>query len=1063
MQNSVSRAEAVAASELGAQAPVRHYVAQEQSFPLNHLSERQFEVLAYLLLDAESRGNDAHDSALLLPIGADEGRDVVLYKKNLPVGVVQCKRFADAIGIGLVLPELFKFLLFALRDPSMIPQARNFRYEFWTARNLTKDAGKFFKEPEAYFKEHESELGGYVKAARKACKSLQEQSERGTTFEEEERQVIAIARELAFHHVGPLEVSLRLRGQAEVRKWFFRGPEDVPHTACVPELGELVNALMHQTIERLTHAGNLASGTYVPSTALARDFDEFLASGERLFVLAGGSGHGKTTWAANVLAAPPPGWSVLFIKGEDLSANDVNIAGTLARLLKANALPEELTEIDMTAAVWRWLDAANRLLLVDGLDRVPSQAREAIPAWIENTLAASAACPSRLLLVTRNEEWRRIRDAMSIEVAPPRHLGLLSDEEAQHVYRAYGLAPIHHQRPLRTPSLIRRLSRLKGKPGGVVTRARLLESSVGQRKDALALKLGKLQVERALAELSRALGASPDVRVRTKDFASDVTLTILDEFNRQDILVDEPPWLRPESDDVAEYLIALELDVQQALAMVEAGRTDPVFCGAIAIAPQLSGREAELPPLLAAVLPRIQEAMGTWFELAARIMIEVEDHSRHLPVLRRIFDAWEWTNLALYASNLHELMDDLRLPLAERFDLLMRIADQEDEDDWREKFWLDPDMPGRTVTPFATTMCDLVRSHAVESLPLLENLCMQSGGGIRRAIASALLYEAAAAALPETLTCCMRLGDFGREMTTSLATLYPLGFARHALGRARASAAAIDEVVDDFCRAFLRAVGDGPASARGDEWAALIADMLSLGASGRARQRFLLCALTLKPDRQHLHELFGALDKLHWSDLWWLVRVAGAEADVPLRAIFSGTVDKHVPYGCLAQFKPGAVPPEHWQLVASLLEQLIISPDERARRAASEALEIILRKLEREEGGSYRMFMAAARELAADSEGHVRAPLLYYGAGVRRGWLAPEAKAFRRELVSVLARAEDGTTLDALRKKLYEDSPTDRFNASILSELNRRFGAPPPERQELYDLLAQMRRRYRAD
>lgn len=1050
-----------------------YYVAQEQALPLAHLSDRQFEVLAHLLLEADSLNQDDYDSSLLLAYGADEGRDVVLYQGELPVGVVQCKRYASSIGMGDVLKELFKFLLFALRDPSLMPQAKDFRYEFWTARELTKEAGKFFKEPRRYFDEHASTLGEHVAAARKACKSLQQPSVHGTSPEEEARQAMEIARGLRFAHIGQKEISRRLLTHTQVRRWFFRGSVDAPSSPSTTQVEALVEQLARQSTDHHTRSGNLGSGTYVPSTVVAHDFTRFLESGERLFVLTGGSGHGKTTWAAHLLVSPPPGWKVLLIKGEDIAATDVHVAETLSRLLRAHAIPEELTGADMTAAVWRWLDCANRLLVVDGLDRVSAQVRDRVPTWIQDSLVALARYPSRLVLTSRNEEWRRISNCMAHLVPQPCYLGLLSDEDAANLYRAYGLPPVHHQRPLRTPSLIRRLSELKVELGGTVTRARLLERSINRRKDVLAYTFGEFAVERAFVELSRALAEVPDVRVRASDFQNDTTLRILDALQREDVLVSLPDklprkasnGLRPESDDVAEYLIALELDCLEALDAVAGGRTDPIFMGAIAIAPQLSGREPELAPLLEAVLARIHEGMGTWYELAARIMIEVEDHRGHLPVLRRIFDAWKWSNFALLASNLHELMDDLRLPLEERFDLLMRIAHLEETDDWRWKFWVYPDEPGRMVTPFARMMCETVRSQPVECLRLLEELLGRSLDDVRRAVASALLFEAAAVALPETLLSCMRLGEVGYELRANLAYLYPLGFLQHALRCVRVSVAAIDDVVDHFCKAFLRVTTEA-----GQEsvavGAAIVDELLTLASPGRARLRLLLCSLTVRPDRNHLDELFGSLHTLHWSDIWWLVKVAGADADVPLRAVFSGKLDQHVPYGRLARLDPWAVPPEHWPLVATLLAEFIDAPDRRARRAASEALEMILRKLEQEpqHEGLYLAFMAIALKLAADPEGNVRTPLLYYGAGTKARRPQPAyVESCRADLVAVLVEAEDGTTLDILRQKFHEADPSDPRIASMLRELAQRFGQPDGLTQSLYDLLADAGKRNRND
>lgn len=1046
-------------AELGAKRVAQPYlVAQDPTVPLSHLTDRQFELLAQLLLDADSPGQHFYDSAHLLTYGADEGRDVVLYKQELPVGVVQCKRYARSIGVGDVLEELFKFLLFALRDRSLMPQARDFRYEFWTARELTKDAGKFFKEPTSYFQQHASDLTRYVAAARKACKALRQPSPYGVSHDDEEREAIAIARGLQFLHVGQTAISRRLSAQVQVRKWFFRGPDDTPSSPSVAQTGVLVERLMCQAITRFTQSGNLDTESYVPSAGLAREFADFLESGDRVFVLTGGSGHGKTTWAARLLASPPPGWEVLLIKGEDLLDTDVNIGQTLARLLTAHPMPTELTGSDMTAAVCRWLDAANRLLLVDGLDRVPAQARAGLKTWIENSLDVAAGWPARLILMSRTEEWRGISGRVMMSTYQLYRLGLLSDDEAAQLYHAYGLPPVRHQRPLRTPSLIRRLARLTGEVGGPVSRARLLETSVGEYRDALAHDHGKLQTERAFSDLSRALAASADARVRAQDFEHDGTITILDVLIRQDVLVSDGRRLRPESDDLAEYMTALELDWRKALAEVESGRTDSIFLGAIAIAPQLAGREAELAPLLEAVLPRIGEVTGMWHDLAARIMIEVEDHARHLHVLQAIFEAWKWNNVVLYASSMHELLEDLRLPIVDRFALLMRLAHGEDEDDWRLKFWRDPELSDRMVTPFARTICDLVRAHPAVTLPPIEALLGQAGGGLLHAVALALLFEAAAVALPDTLLCCTRIGPVGEEVTADLAYLYPLGFAHYALGRARAAAASIDGLVDNFCRAFRRAVTEDAEPETVAQFADIVDALLSLGASDRARLRLLLCSLTAAPEPRYLDELLASLNMLDWSDIWWLVNVSGEVATIPLRAIFSGELTANVSFIHLSRIDPAAIQAEHWPLVATLLAETAASADEVARGAASQALELILRWIERESEDVYRAFMASARRLAADGAGSVRAPMLYYGLSSRRRRRAPAyIRTFREELVDILARAEDGSTLDILRRKLHETNSDDARNVSILADLDRRFGSPSQAQQELYDLCARMR------
>jgi hypothetical protein len=66
-----------------------HFVAQAPDLPFNLLSDRQFEILSYELLRQERQDSvRAYDDEVLMPYGADKGRDVVLYSNKRAMGVV---------------------------------------------------------------------------------------------------------------------------------------------------------------------------------------------------------------------------------------------------------------------------------------------------------------------------------------------------------------------------------------------------------------------------------------------------------------------------------------------------------------------------------------------------------------------------------------------------------------------------------------------------------------------------------------------------------------------------------------------------------------------------------------------------------------------------------------------------------------------------------------------------------------------------------------------------------------------------------------------------------------
>ncbi|MEO7494115.1 MAG: AAA family ATPase [Massilia sp.] len=1028
-----------------------HYVTQDREYPLTLLSDRQFELLAHELVIGQVAAQSFYDSARVLPYGADEGRDVVLYAGETPVGVIQCKRYASTIGVPLILRELFKFLLFALRNPHFMPDPDTFRYELWTARDLTKEAGEFFKEPQRYFALNAGELARFVADARKGTKELKTLMP-GKTKDDEAREVIAIVKRLQFDHHGASSISRCLSEQPLVRRWFFRSPDDVGVRPGVAEVDRLVQQFSGRALGELQRSGHLANPSYVAPVDLLAEFAQFLDSGKQVFVLTGGTGHGKTAWAAHLLESAPTDRPVLMIRGEDLSASDMHIVETIARLLKAHPIPAGLSGADMTAAVWDWFDCANRLLLIDGLDRAPVAARESLPNWINHTVQAMNGKPLRLALISRNEEWTMLNSSLDIRAPWHRQLGMLSLNAARAMYAAYGLpSSILQKRPLRTPGLIRLFSELKEKLGGHVTRARLLAHSVHELQLKLDHKFGKSQVRAAFAELSRALVAAADVVIGGDDFrnCTPATMQVIDELHRCDILISVGEGLRPASDDIAEYLLGLRLDWRNALDEVAKGRHDPVFFGAIAMSPHLRESRGELEALIEAVLPKIQGGISKWFELAVRIMIEVDDHTAHVPNLCRIFDAWNRNNVVLPASNLSELLDDLRLPLAEQFDLLMRLANGEDRYDWKWKYWLHHNERGRIVTRWAEVVCRMVRTNPDECLPLLERLAVEKTSAARHWVAQALMLEAAAVALPQTFDCCRRMGDHGRDVWYSLALAYPRGFALYALDQVRADPQLIDEFADLLWQSFSYADGGRlPTSGERLQLQLVVEQLLSFEAGRGARSQLLLCSLLCSDCKPHRLELIGALRVLKASEIWWLVKLSEPDAENLLRNIFSDMRAGHLPFDTLGAIHPSFVPAAQWPLLSELIRSLATVRSTEARKAVAEGLELILYELDCEPEPVLALFAPLAQEIASDKDARVRTYLIYYAACERTASpsMPPHVHAFRDNLIALLVEAEDGATLSILLEKLEYRPVKDPFAEAMVARLEQRFGPFDPDR-----------------
>lgn len=83
------------------------WLESDHALPFGNLSDDEFEVLCFLLLRRE------HRRARVYYFGktGDSGRDIVIHHEDGTVEVVQCKRYANSVGIGPVRQELAKLHL----------------------------------------------------------------------------------------------------------------------------------------------------------------------------------------------------------------------------------------------------------------------------------------------------------------------------------------------------------------------------------------------------------------------------------------------------------------------------------------------------------------------------------------------------------------------------------------------------------------------------------------------------------------------------------------------------------------------------------------------------------------------------------------------------------------------------------------------------------------------------------------------------------------------------------------------------------------------------------------
>ncbi|WP_042818072.1 ABC-three component system protein [Yersinia wautersii] len=117
--------------------------------PFERMGDSQFELLVADVYRAEyeSSAENWYDTVCRLNDGADQGRDVVMYKGGIPTGVIQCKRLKKNLDLGAVIYEICKFFLYAHIRPQIAPQlGTSFRYYFAVADGVTTDAFEFLQE-----------------------------------------------------------------------------------------------------------------------------------------------------------------------------------------------------------------------------------------------------------------------------------------------------------------------------------------------------------------------------------------------------------------------------------------------------------------------------------------------------------------------------------------------------------------------------------------------------------------------------------------------------------------------------------------------------------------------------------------------------------------------------------------------------------------------------------------------------------------------------------------------------------------------------------------------------
>lgn len=1022
------------ASERQASLPRLHIVAQSSSFPLLELGDRQFEQLARDLLAANAGKPSGYDRATLLREGADRGRDIILYNDGRLAGIIQCKRKASSLGITEIRRELLKYCLFAVRDPAISPRGMRPHYQVWTASSLTETARTFFDDADVRAETLRGLSPDEFDPIRAKYSSLAEPDEERA--QRDASAAIRLAQRLELTHVGPSEIYAMLRDEDAIRRAYFRSPYDSPPHASVGEVTSLLDSRRRSDLIHYAEAGAAGSHPYVARASIDDAFADFLTEASRLFVLVGGSGQGKTSWAAHLAEKPPADWSVHIVRAEDIAESDQNLIETLKRDMEARptgGIPSRA----LMQALWSWIDGGNHIFIIDGLDRVRSAARDTLPRWLGKSELLTRDHSVRLVVTSRRESWATIDEELQWQ--PPHlhspgksrtsvELGALTAGEAQLIYDAYGVTTKQHSgRPLDSPSLIRRFARLKsGQQGEVVTRYDVLSADFAAMLTELGKSPGATKV--AAEILMRALGSLlldyPDGWVPIAALATVVegAPAVLDALLKSDRATMREGKIRLESDDMIEQVIGRGLTPETVRELLKQQRDEPLVIGGIAMMLARMEKQSvgEARELLDGWLASAPTGRSAALDAAARSLLEVRAPHAFIGQATAAVAGWRQMNLILGLSQLGDMIASIALPAVVRLQIMWPLVAMEDKDDWRSKYWFDPGLGGRIVNAFSVAAEQAARESGDDVLAFLIDR-IDDTNETSRAAARYLLHVAAEAAPEAALALCWRAPRDGFDTAFAIAALSAPGPAARFLGGTQAASASTEELVTRlYEQAWSVPMGRVRPPAP-DDVLLTLEQLLPRADDPRLETLLLITALRFQPDdvrRKRLLELWAHVDT---SDYWRAISLlTAAEQERLLVDLIDGGDAQHDRAYLLGNLAAHNIDNRIHRTVIAHLGALYRKEPSLAYSVA-QAVEGMLYAIMPNDDVGNRLFELAL-DIARGPDDGARLMLLYYAGSEQRGD-ADDADVERREaILTRLVETETGANLDVLIWKIAESA-----------------------------------------
>ncbi|PKP20084.1 MAG: hypothetical protein CVU05_09885 [Bacteroidetes bacterium HGW-Bacteroidetes-21] len=190
------------------------------NLPFNLLNDRAFEILLYQIFKDkidrdENNIRDKYDYIDLMQGVGEKGRDCILTKNGVNVGVIQCKKIAANISKPQFIKELLKFLLFAIKDKTLISSSYDFTYYFSVSTGLAGTTKELIRDFNTLiFKEKDIEL--WTDNLTKEYKQLN-----GLTYKSVSSDLSELLKNIKVERILPQDIEYWLSTSTNIQALFF--------------------------------------------------------------------------------------------------------------------------------------------------------------------------------------------------------------------------------------------------------------------------------------------------------------------------------------------------------------------------------------------------------------------------------------------------------------------------------------------------------------------------------------------------------------------------------------------------------------------------------------------------------------------------------------------------------------------------------------------------------------------------------------------------------------------------------------------------------------------------